>query len=287
MHAILGATGRTGRQVAESLRSWGRPVRALVRTPAKAADLAARGVEVVEADLDAPQTLAAALEGVDALYLMVTTPFDVADPVAVAVRRGEAAIAAAKAAGIGHVVLLSSVGAQHDAGTGPIVILHRLEQALKDAGLPSTFVRAGYFAENWGQVAEVAKTDGVLPSFLAGDRAVPTVDTRDIGRVAAEQLLAGPPADGLRIVELSGPKDPTAAEVADTFGSVLGRDVQLAAAPAEAARGALQGMGLPAPVAHMYGEMYEGIAQGLVAFEGAPIRGRVPLADSVSGLARA
>jgi uncharacterized protein YbjT (DUF2867 family) len=284
MYAIIGATGRTGRTAAETLRSWGQPVRALVRSPDKAADLVARGAQAVRVDLDDPAGLPDALRGVDGLYLMVAPPADAADPVAAAVARGERVVAAAKEAGVPHVVLLSSVGAQHAAGTGPIVSLHRLEEALKASGLPSTFVRASYFAENWGEVAGLAAEQGVLPTFLPAALALPTVDTRDIGRVVAEALLQGPPENGPRVVELAGPRDVTVDEVARVFADVLGRAVQPAVSPVDQAAGALQGMGLPGPVAAMYADMYEGIAAGRVDFEGEPVRGRVPLADSVRGL---
>ena len=282
MYAIIGATGRTGRQAAETLRSWGLPVRAVVRSPDKASDLAARGVEVVTADLDDEAALTTALQGVDGLYFLVAPPFDAPDPVAVNVARGRNVVRAAQQAGVGHVVLLSSVGAQHPDGTGPIKSLHHIENALRDSGLPSTFLRAGYFAQNWGQVAVPATSDGVLPSFVAAEAVVPTVDVRDIGRTAAELLADGP--RGVRVVELAGPADVTPSQVAESFASIVGRPVQVAAYPAEAAKGALVQQGLPQPIAAMYGEMYQGIAKGLVAWEGTPVRGRVPLADSIRGL---
>ncbi len=279
MYAIIGATGRTGRIAAETLRSWGLPVRAVVRSPEKAQDLAARGAEVVVADLDDEASLTEALRGASSLYFLTTPPWDAADPVAVAVARGERVVRAAKAAGIGHVVLLSSVGAQHAEGTGPIKSLHAAEEALKASGLPSTFLRASFFAQNWEQVAVPAVSEGVLPTFLNAGVALPMVDVRDIGRVAAELLAAGP--EGVRVVELAGPADPTPEQVAATFTEAAGRPVKLAAYPAEAAEAALIQQGLPAPIAAMYAEMYRGIASGLVALEGSPIRGRVPLADSV------
>ncbi|MCB9795899.1 MAG: NmrA family NAD(P)-binding protein [Alphaproteobacteria bacterium] len=282
MFAIIGATGRTGRQAAETLRSWGLPVRAVVRSPEKAVDLAARGVEVVVADLDDEASLTAALAGATSLYFLTTPTWTAANPVGEAAERGERVVRAAKAAGIGHVVFLSSVGAQHPAGTGPIASLYIVEEALRASGIPSTFLRAAYFAQNWEQVAAPAASDGVLHSFIAADTLVPMVDVRDIGRTAAELLAEGP--NGVRVVELAGPADVSPTHVAASFAELTGRPVQVAAYPAEAAAGALTQQGLPAPIAAAYGEMYQGIAHGLVAFEGPPRRGRVPLADSVRSL---
>lgn len=278
MYAIIGATGRTGRQATETLRSWGAPVRALVRSPEKAKDLAARGAELVEADVDDEASLVAGLRGVDGVYVVLTAPFDVADPLAVLKQRADRFARAAKAAGVGHVVLLSSVGAQHPDGTGPIAGLHHAEQQLRSAGVPSSFLRAAYFAQNWEQVAVPATSDGVLPTFLDATP-IPTVDVRDIGRTAAELLVEGP--QGVRIVELAGPEDIAPAHVARAFADASGREVMVAAHPAEVAADALTQQGLPAPVAAMYGEMYRGIVAGRVAWEGTPVRGRVPLADSI------
>src|SRR5205823_4581228 len=96
-------------------------------------------------------------------------------------------------------------GAERNAGTGPIVTVHRLEEKLAATGVPLTAVRAAYFMENWGGVAPVAKGDGILPSMITPGRAVSMVATADIGRVAAEALLQG--AGAPRLIELAGPRD--------------------------------------------------------------------------------
>src|SRR3954471_22198882 len=67
MILVVGATGQLGSLVVRALRDRGRPVRALVRDPAAAQDLAATGAELAEADLTGPATLDAALEGVSAI----------------------------------------------------------------------------------------------------------------------------------------------------------------------------------------------------------------------------
>ncbi len=278
MYAIIGATGRTGRVAVETLRTWGMPVRALVRCTDRARDLAARGAELAAFDLDDEASLVRALTGVRSLYLLTVPPWDADDPVGEAVARGRRAIRAARAAGVEHVVLLSSFGAQHPAGTGPIAALHALERELEAAKIPSTFLRAGFFAQNWADVAEGAIREGVLASFLEADRPIPMVDVRDVGRTAAELLAAGP---GHGIVELAGPEDVTPRGVAAAFAAALRRPVELAAYPPEAAPEALAQQGVPRPVASMYGEMFVGLAEGRITFEGGATRGRVPLQDSV------
>jgi uncharacterized protein YbjT (DUF2867 family) len=163
------------------------------------------------------------------------------------------------AAGLPHLVLLSSIGAQHPDGTGPVKTLHYAEQRLR--ALPGfTSLRAAYFVENWGSVLAVAKSDGVLPTFIAADQPVPLVGTPDIGRKGAELLLDGP--RGFRVVELVGPVDASPSAVASILSGLLGRPVTAVAHPPEAAAGALQAAGVPRPWAALYQELYIGLRDG-------------------------
>ena len=185
-------------------------------------------------------------------------------------------VATLAAAKVPHVVLLSSIGAQHPDGNGPIQTVHNIEQQLRGAGLPSTFVRAGYFVENWGAVAHPVKADGVLPTFIAADRAVPMVSTADIGKIVAQALLDGP--RGTRVIELSGPTDPTPKDVAAAFSKILGRPIQVVHAPLSAVVPTFTSFGISENVASLYREMYEGIASGRVAFDqGERVRGSTSL----------
>ena len=106
-------------------------------------------------------------------------------------------------------------------GSGPIVSVRNLELQLRASGLPSTFVRAAYFVENWGAVVHPVKSDGVLPSFIAADRRIPQVCTADIGQAAAQALLDG--ARGVRVTELAGPSEVSPNDVAETFSRALAK----------------------------------------------------------------
>src|SRR5262249_61452391 len=97
------------------------------------------------------------------------------------------AVASAK---VGHVVLLSSIGAQHQDGTGPIQSLHDAEWQLAATGCALTIVRAAYFMENWVPVLG-ATADGLLPTFLPPSLRIPMVASRDIGVCAAGALVGG------------------------------------------------------------------------------------------------
>ncbi len=260
MYAVSGVSGKTGAVVAERLLAGGHAVRVLVRDAAKGEAWRARGAEVAVADLDDEAATEAALRGVDGLYTLIPPVWGAADPVAAGAAIGAKLARAAARAKVGHVVLLSSVGAHRAAGTGPIRILHATERALAAAGVPTTAIRAAYFVENWGSVLPVAQKDGVLPSFVAADAPLPQVSTPDIGRLGAELLVEGP--RGQRFVELAGPADLTPAQVAGQVSELLGRPVQLVTPPLAGAAAALTAAGLPPAWAELYAEMYRGLADG-------------------------
>lgn len=268
MFVISGATGNTGKVAAQQLLRAGKPVRALVRDAAKASELKALGAELVTVDLNDRDALTRALDGAQGWYLLSPPDLGAQDFVAARSHQLRQWADAAKAAQVPHVVFLSSVGAQHASGNGPIRSVHAGEQALRAAGLSTTSVRAAYFVENWASVLPVAKQDGVLPSFIPGDLRMPMVSTVDIGRMAAEALLDG--ARGERVLELSGPEDVTPKEVAAVVGKILGKPVQLVEPPLEAVVPTFTSFGISANVAGLYREMYAGLIAGHVRFEGAP-----------------
>src|ERR1044071_4973938 len=112
MILITGATGTTGRGVVGELQNLGATgVRALVRAPARAAFIREAGFETAEGDFDRPETLGAALEGVERA-LLLTAPSPQTFP------QQRAFVEAARRAGVRHVVKFSALGADADAPEG-------------------------------------------------------------------------------------------------------------------------------------------------------------------------
>lgn len=282
MFVIAGAAGNTGSVVAKTLLAAGKKVRALVRDPKKAESLAALGAEINNADLTDQAALERALMGAEGVYFLSPPDMGASDFVSERKLLTEKQAATFARAKVPHVVLLSSIGTQHPDGTGPIRTLHNFEQQLRRAGVPATFVRAGYFVENWGAVAHPVKHDGVLPSFIAANRPTTMVSTPDIGKAAAQALLDGP--RGTRVIELAGPTDPTPAQVAAACSRILGRPVNVVEAPLSAVVPTFTSFGISENIAGLYKEMYEGIAAGKVEPEGALTRGTTPLEDTLRAL---
>jgi len=142
---------------------------------------------------------------------------------------------------------------------------------LKKTPAKLSFIRAGYFLENYAAVAGATKA-GKLPSFMPGALIVPTVTTRDIGLTAAKALLDGPPSTHVDVIELSGVRDLSARDVAALFASKVGHDVAVEEHPLDAVVPTFTSFGISAHMAGLYREMYEGLTRGTIAFEGGQAR---------------
>jgi uncharacterized protein YbjT (DUF2867 family) len=285
MYVVTGATGNTGSVVARQLLEAGKKVRLLVRDPVKAQALAAQGAEIVRGDLTDADAVARAFAGATGLYLMSPPDLTSTDFIAERTKLMGKLATITKAAGVGHVVLLSSLGAEHAEGTGPIRTVRAAEKALESTGLPVTFVRAAYFLSNWAGVLPVARQDGVLPSFLPAALVSPTVAVNDIGPVAARALLEGP--RGRRVIELAGPREVAPADVAAAVAKVLQRPVKVAEAPLEAVVPTFKSFGISENVAELYREMYQAIRAGKLVLGGPGnelVRGPTSLEDGVRAL---
>jgi uncharacterized protein YbjT (DUF2867 family) len=209
---VIGATGKTGRRVARLLAARGHAVRPGTRGAA------------IPFDWDRPATWAGALEGARAAY--VTYYPDLAVPGAV--ERIGALTEAARAAGVGRLVLLSGRGEVHAEAS---------ERLVAGSGLGHTLVRCAWFAQNF---SEGALRDAVLSGTLAlpaGAVAEPIVDADDIAEVAAAALVEDG-HDGA-LYEVTGPELLGFAEIAALLSVAAGRPVAYAPIPLEAFRAAM------------------------------------------------
>ncbi len=265
MFVVAGVSGNTGSVVANTLLSQGKPVRVLVRDAAKGAPWKAKGAEVAVADLHGGQEdLARAFAGAEGAYVLLP-PLMRDDFVAVNARAARTMVAALEASHVPHTVLLSSVGAQHAEGTGPIVTGHRFEEEIRSHGLDATFVRAAYFMDNLTSGLHPAATDGVLPTFGDPTYPMPMIASDDIGRIAARALLA--PKKGQQVVNLAHPQAYSGDDAAAAFGRALGRPVKTVRVPDERIADTLVGYGMPRANAAAMQEMTIGASKGLLTFE--------------------
>jgi uncharacterized protein YbjT (DUF2867 family) len=269
MFIVTGATGNTGSVVAASLLDSGKDVTLLVRSAKKAAPWKSRGAKIVEANLQDAKALAGAFRGASGAYLMLPPAYEVEDYLSHHAAVARTYAEAAQEAHLPHAVFLSSWGAQHNGGTGPIRALAAAEKIL--AGIPIlTVLRASWFLENFVPGLSTARAEGVLNGFLAPSVTVPMIATRDIGAVAAELLLQPPAKSSL--VEITGPEDYTMDAIATVLSEAMDRPVRYQAAPPEAAVAVFQQMGLSRAASEMMAELFEAVNKGLTSAVGTPRR---------------
>lgn len=285
MYVVLGANGRAGGETARALIESGNPVRVVLRRPEQAGKWTKLGADVAIGSIEDVPSLAAALRDAAGAFLLSPPPAS-GDPYSRAREVGHALAEAVRQAGLPKVVALSSIGAQHDRGTGVIATLNSLEKHLEGAAPATIFLRPGYFVETWGEMAPAVIAGGVLPTFLEPLQKIPMVSTIDVGRAAARLLKDE--FSGKRIVELRGPQDWSANDVAAAFSRVLDRTVEIAFVPSEIRASLLAQEGVPPEVATALLGMYDGIASGRVEHEQGTEqrRGSVSLAEAFERIVR-
>jgi uncharacterized protein YbjT (DUF2867 family) len=225
MILVTGATGKNGKEVIRQLAALGQRVRALVRNPARAANLAGPNVELAEGDFDRPETLAKAVQGVEQAFLLT--------PVAEhSVQWQRAFIRAALRARVKHVVKFSGMGASARSESELLRQHAETDELLRGSGLPFTILQPNSFYQNILSSADTIKAQGKF--YWPLKRAKQSiVDVRDINAVAAK-VFTSPGHEGKTYV-ITGPEALTFDEVAEKLSSIIGRkidyvDVLLAAA---------------------------------------------------------
>jgi uncharacterized protein YbjT (DUF2867 family) len=264
-YVVAGATGHVGSVVAQTLLDSGRKVRVIVRDTHKAERWKKRGAHVGHVDLSNVHDLLNGLRGTEAAFLLIPPfPPNTTGVRGKAKKMIDAMVHAIAGTDVKHVVFLSSVGAQHSDGTGPVVLLHDAEQELRTLKTPVTFLRPCYFMENWAPALPDAK-EGLLNTFLPAETRWAQVAAHDVGQAAAKLILEHPKAH--RVVELSGPEDVCPADVARVLAKLLETEVEPLEEPLDQVAEAYTGMGFSPELAQMYQQLYQSIRSGRVAFE--------------------
>lgn len=232
--AITGATGALGRLAIAALkrRATGAKLVALVRDPAKAADL---GIETRRADYTKPETLAAALNGVDTLALISSNDFND--------RAGQHrnVIDAAKKAGVKRIVY-TSILKGFDSGMWLALDHQATEKALAASGIARTVLRNGWYTENYTGALKALVEHGAIIG-ASGTGKIATAARADYAEALAVALLDD--AHSGKVYELAGDTAFTMADFAAEVSRAAGKTIPYNDLPQAAYTGALKSFGLP------------------------------------------
>jgi uncharacterized protein YbjT (DUF2867 family) len=283
MFVVAGVTGHVGSVVAKELLGHGEKVKVLVRDAAKGAAWSKLGAEVAVGGLDDVRSLAGTLRGASGFFTLLPPNYQVSGFYAFQRKVADAIAAAVKESAVPHVVELSSVGADLAEGTGPIKGLHYLENALRATGVRLTAIRAGYFQENAANSLAPAKNAGIFPNMMpSADYPIPMIATRDIGLLAAHELMM--PSPRSEVVDLHGPSY-SVRQVAELLGAALGKKLQVVDVPPQGQVGAMVQAGFSQELAEIFAEMNAGFASGRIRPVGDRMKmGRTGLDAVIRGL---
>jgi NAD(P)H dehydrogenase (quinone) len=240
---VTGAAGHVGRLTAEHLLERLPPEELILvtRRPDALRELRARGADVRYGDFDDPDSLPGAFAGGRRMLLIST------DAVGRRMRQHRAAIEAAGAAGVEHVVFTSIVNPV----VGNSIGANAWEQGytesmLEHSGLEWTVLRFGSFAELQLPPAATAVQNGRM-IFNGGRGRISPISRRDCAEAAAITLTTGGHAS--RIYDITGSESLSARDLADTYAAVSGRPVDLVLLSDAMLTWVLISIGTPPPTA--------------------------------------
>lgn len=218
---VAGATGQQGGAVTKNLLEKGFAVRAMTRNPEgeKALALKSNEVEIVKADMNDPDSLTAALDGVYGVFSVQNfweTSYEGE------VTQGKTLADAAKAAGVKHFVYTSVASANKNTGLSHFDSKFEIEEYIRSIDLPYTIVRPVFFMENFYMMKEFINNNNFMNSLLQ-DVPLQMIAVNDIGRIVA-QVFASPDNYIGKAIDLAG-DSVTFPKVAELFSNEIGKDI--------------------------------------------------------------
>ncbi|HEY0156526.1 MAG TPA: SDR family oxidoreductase [Thermoanaerobaculia bacterium] len=255
MILITGAGGTVGSEVVRQLQATRTPFRAAYHNEKKAEAARANGIDATVIDYTRPETLQAAFDGVEKLFLLSGGAPDQTE-------REINAVDAAKAAGVRHIVKLSVIGAEGESYS--FAKVHRpAEKAIESSGLTWTHLRPNGFMQNLQNymIGTIASQGAFYTSV--GDTRIAHVDVRDIAAVAVKVLTE--PGHENRAYTLTGPAGVTYDEIAAHLSAASGRTISHVAVTDADVKAALVGSGAPEAYADAYLDLQRFYRSGAAA----------------------
>ncbi len=246
---VVSVNSKVGAEAAAELVRRGRAVRGGVRGALKKAT---PGMDTVVADLDRPETLAAAFDGVETAIL--STSADAAQP-----QQHTNFVDAARKAGVRRIIRVSVVGADPNSANELERMNGRIDREFAESGIAVTVLHPQTFMQNFLGMVGTMRTIGKIFG-CSGDGKIPFVDARDIGASAAACAMQD--GSAAKTFEITGPEGVSYSEVAEKFARALGIPVEFVNLPEEAAADGMIAAGLPPWIARSLAAINSGYGRG-------------------------
>jgi uncharacterized protein YbjT (DUF2867 family) len=244
---VTGATGNTGSLLLPKLLKSDVDVSIFVRDEAKAASLKEMGARVVVGDLDKPETIRAAVKGIDKIYLLTWNGQS-------QLKQAENILNEISKSGKPHIIRHSMWGSEN---SRIIKQGYKIEEMIKSSGMPWTILKPTFFMQNTMMAAQTIESDGVIYWDMK-DGKLGMIDVRDIADAAFGAITQNG-HEGKSYI-LTGPDPVSFHDIAHIFSKVLSKEVKYVNVPGEASFQAMVGMGIPEWIAKGYQELSEGFS---------------------------
>jgi uncharacterized protein YbjT (DUF2867 family) len=265
MYVITGATGNTGREIAQALIAAGKKVKVIGRSADKLKMFTGQGAEAAVGSLDDAAFLTKTFTGATAVYAMIPPNLQAENMRAYQNKIADALVAAVKNANVKYVVTLSSLGAHLTEKAGVVQGLHDMEQKFNELnGVNVLHLRPTYFMENTLGSIGMIKNMGINGSPIKADLKFPIVAAKDIAQKAFERL-SKLNFSGKSVQYILGPRDVTYGEITRILGMEIGKpDLKYIEFPYADAEKAFIGFGFSPSVAGAFIEFQKSMNEGLI-----------------------
>ncbi len=247
---ITGATGNTGSEIVKQLAAQGTPCGALVRDKKKMDVIS--GIDWVEGDYTDTDSLIAAFKKTEGIYVAMPAHPD-----------NELwmnnILEAAKKTSVSHIVKLSGMGANLNAGSEIVRVHAKTDDLIKESGIKYTLLQPNPFYQNtFSSIQTIKENDAIYMSL--GDSKLSFIDIRDIAAVAVESLTN--PEHDNRIYKLSGPEALSYYDFAKILSHSIGKEITYHPISDEAMKSGMLEAGIPEWGADKLSELFSWVAKG-------------------------
>jgi uncharacterized protein YbjT (DUF2867 family) len=266
MKIVMGSSGHVGKAVVERLLFMGHPTKAIIRNPEKKSEFASEKLLSIDvADAFDATTLHRAFRDGDTVFLLTPESGQSEDMLAEVKHLVSNYRDAIRTLKIKKLIGNSTVGAQHETGTGNLSMSYQLEHGFNDLDIIKIFVRPSYYYTNWVNYIPLVKEQGVLPTFFPADLKIPMCSPKEVGEFVAQLMADDMSQSG--VYELVGPRY-SSADIAREFSQVFGRSISVQEIPQAEWWNTIKGFGFSDDATQNFISMTEAVIDGRAAAEG-------------------